>query len=189
MRQIEDKKVLRSHFKKLRRDMTDLQRANADKAVFNNFVCLEEFQNCKKLLIYISSSIEVDTSAIIREAFKREIEVYCPRCVKGTNEMIFYKINAKSDIERGAYDILEPKKYCAAVQGLEGALCVVPALSIDKSGVRLGFGMGYYDRFLGNNKILSAGLCYENCLSNQLPVREFDVKVDILVTDGRTERF
>ncbi len=188
MCKVTDKAVLRKRFKSVRLDMSADYRNACDKSICGNFLSLSEYKKCKDMLVYVSSDIEVSTTDIITSAFF-EKKVLCPRCVSGTNKMNFYVISDFSQLERGAYGIFEPNIRCEMRRVFENAVCIVPGLAFDFRGYRLGFGKGYYDRFLSNFDGTKIGLCYECCLNEVLPNDKYDIKVDILVTEKRVIRF
>lgn len=184
-----DKAKLRKKFKDIRINTSSTQRHLADKNISEKFLTLEEYKQCSALLVYVSSDIEVSTKEIMEVAFT-EKKVYCPKCVKGTSIMYFYRIHNFSQLERGAFGILEPVVDCEICRNFDDdALCIVPALSYDKNGFRLGFGKGFYDRFLADFKGRKIGLCYESCLSEQLPKDKYDINVNKLVTENSIYTF
>jgi 5-formyltetrahydrofolate cyclo-ligase len=99
--------------------------------------------------------------------------------------MEFYRIQSTDDLSVGSYGILEPDGSSEMYSGGALSLCVVPALSYDFSGYRLGFGKGYYDRFLADFDGEKVGLCYESCLIRSLPHDDFDICADWLVTENK----
>ena len=159
-----DKKALRKHFKEIRLSMSAEERKQADVAVQQAFLDSEEYKSCTTVLAYVSSDIEVSTAEIVRKALKSKI-VLCPRCEKNGNIMYFYRINSTYDLKEGRFGIFEPDESCEKNCVFDNALCIVPALSYDKDGYRLGFGMGFYDRFLADYNGMKLGLCYDNCMS------------------------
>ena len=121
-------------------------------------------------------------SLIEREALKSKI-VLCPRCEKNGNIMYFYRINSTYDLKEGRFGIFEPDESCEKYCVFDNALCIVPALSYDKDGYRLGFGMGFYDRFLADYNGMKLGLCYDNCMSESFCHDGYDISVDKVFTD------
>ncbi|MGN0601781.1 MAG: 5-formyltetrahydrofolate cyclo-ligase [Oscillospiraceae bacterium] len=180
---ITDKKALRKHFKQVRKTMTLHQRRVCDIEIFNKVINLKEYKNSKEILLYVSSEIEVDTYMLADYSFKTGKNVLVPRCLPDSNDMEFYHINDFSDLEKGAFGIFEPKEYCTEIKNFENPICIVPALSYDERGYRLGFGKGFYDKYLAEFHGIKLGICYENCMSRQLPFDEYDVSADIVVTD------
>lgn len=138
------------------------------------------------VFIYYSSGTEVDTSSIIRFAIENGIDVALPRCRDTDGIMDFYII---SDIDKqlvkGMFSLMEPDiDKCKKALHSEQSLCIVPGLAFDKAGCRIGYGKGYYDRFLYEFKGKSIGLCYNACLCDELPFDKYDCKVDIIVTEN-----
>jgi 5-formyltetrahydrofolate cyclo-ligase len=88
------------------------------------------------------------------------------------------------DLEDGAYGIKEPKGNCELFSGREKSLCILPALAFDRAGYRLGYGGGYYDRFLFRFNLTTVGLVYEEFLFDELPKDEHDKKASILIKEG-----
>ena len=184
-----DKKSLREFYKNIRKNTSAEKRKKDDLKITENFLSLDEYRRCKNLLAYVSTEIEVSTEDIITNSFQVK-NVFCPRCVKGTSTMFFYRVENFSQLEKGAYGISEPVEECEKyTDSYADSVCIVPALSYDKSGYRLGFGKGYYDRFLEDFKGIKIGICYESCLSDKLPADRYDINVNILVTEKNVYRF
>ena len=103
--------------------------------------------------------------------------------------MDFYFIKSYDDLSPGKYGILEPvpERCEKAVDFLRG-LCLVPGLSFDLQGYRLGFGKGYYDRFLSDFGGTTVGICYSKCTMGELPRGTFDRAVDIVLTEKFSNR-
>ncbi len=180
----ERKRALRAQFKRLRAECPAQLKREMDKKLFERFVSLEEYAACDTLFAYISGEIECDTSAIILRALADGKRVAVPRCAERTNEISFYFINSYDDLEKGKYGILEPKtEVCERAEDFSRGLCLVPGLSFDLQGYRLGFGKGYYDRFLSRFGGVTAGICYAKCTLTELPRGAFDRAVDILITE------
>ena len=177
-----DKKELRRKFKNIRISMHKTEREKSDQLINDKFLLLNEYKECEDLLVYVSSEIEVSTQKIISNSLK-EKRVLCPRCVPGTNLMYFYRIQNIDQLKTGSFGILEPDLSCEKIDDFKNPLCVVPALSYDHLGYRLGFGKGFYDRFLRDFKGISVGLCYDCCVTDELPSDDFDICVYKLITE------
>ncbi|MCM1364038.1 MAG: 5-formyltetrahydrofolate cyclo-ligase [Faecalibacterium sp.] len=182
------KAELRRYFKQIRRQMTDKQRL--DNEIFKLLINCEPYTSSDVIFTYVSSQGEVDTRKLIAYALTHGKAVAVPKCETQKCTMKFYLISSMDDLIVGAYDILEPDiDKCAPAQQSECSLCIVPGLSFDKCGYRLGFGKGYYDRFLADFKGSALGLCYENCLSDELIINEFDKQVSVLITEKYIYKF
>ena len=141
------------------------------------------------LLIYVSTPIEVDTFRIIRQAWEDGKRVAVPRCVPDTRNMEFYYIDSTDELSPGMFGVLEPEvnpERLYAERG--GGLCIVPAFSYDWRGYRLGYGKGYYDRFLSRFEGNMVGICYSECVQRSLPHGRFDRPVELLVTESYLRR-
>lgn len=184
------KKELRSHFKQKRLSMTPEQKQHMDKQITELFLNSKEYKTCETLLCFVSTDIEVSTREILERSFG-EKNVLCPRCEGNSSNgiMFFYKVNSFDELTSGKMGILEPSPKSPKVTSFENALCVLPGLSFDKNGYRLGFGGGYYDRFLVGFNGIKAGVCYESCVCDELEHNSYDIKADMLFTDKTIYRF
>ena len=93
----------------------------------------------------------------------------------------FRFVNSIDELQTGAYGIFEPRENAAKATFTERTLCVVPALAVDKEGFRLGYGKGYYDRFLCDFKGLSACALLNGFSCESLPHDENDIPVNIII--------
>jgi len=183
-----EKKKLRDEFKKHRREMPKSEKASRDFEILNRIIALSEYKEAKMLLTYVSTDIEVDTKALIEGALLDGKAVLVPKCVDGKIDMKFHKITSFSDLKPGAFGVLEPEN-CEEVNEFHDAVCILPGLGFDLQGYRLGYGKGYYDRFLANFKGKNIGVCYNICLKTLLPHGKYDKMVDVLVTEKFVKRF
>ena len=146
------KTELRQKYRSLRQSMSPEIKAQKDEAIAAQVRRLWQYQRNSILLIYVSTSIEVDTFRIIRQAIEDGKKVAVPRCIPNTRNMEFYYIDSTDDLAPGMFGVLEPEAQPDRLyQEKDGGLCIVPAFSYDWRGFRLGYGKGYYDRFLGVN--------------------------------------
>ncbi|MGN1133878.1 MAG: 5-formyltetrahydrofolate cyclo-ligase [Oscillospiraceae bacterium] len=182
---IKDKNALRKEYKALRNGMSLHQRRTADIEIFKNARELEAFQQAEEVLIYVSSAIEVDTYMLADYCFECRKKLYSPKCIPNSNDMIFYETESFDDLEKGSFGIYEPCEQCRKMNETEHPVCIVPGLAFDKRGYRLGFGKGFYDKFLAEFKGIKIGLCYDDCVTESLPKDAYDVPVDILVTENQ----
>ncbi len=180
----EEKRKKRAHYKKLRASCPAGVKARLDEALQQQVLSLEEYKNCQTLFIFVSSPIECDTSKIISDAFSQGKRVAVPRCADKSGKMDFYYIRSVSDLSPGTFSLLEPNpETCEKVTDFSSGLCIVPGLCFDLEGYRVGFGKGYYDRFLDDFKGVTAGICYSKYTEKQLPRGTHDRHTDILVTE------
>ncbi len=173
------KKELRTELLQRRRGLDKNTMKKNDEAIYNNIKRLPQLKSARKVLCYISTEIEVGTRTLISELIAEGKNVYAPRC-KG-KEMRFFRLFSSDDVKAGAFGIPEPVGN-DEITDFSESVCIVPALSFDKNGYRLGYGGGYYDRFLLSYSGVAVGICYDGFIS-EVPREEHDLPVDILVTE------
>lgn len=175
---------LRSRFRRIRETMTDRDKQCKDAKILHNLCILNSYKKSKTVFTYVSKNIEVDTYEIIKKSWHDGKRVAIPACTKEDRIMDFYYINSFDDMEKGTFGLLEPNKLkCEKVKNLSEGICIVPGFCFDYKTYRLGYGYGYYDRFLQKFGGKTIGICYSNCIIPQLPHGKFDKPVDILITD------
>ncbi len=175
---ISDKSALRKELIARRKEMPRDIRAAADRDIFLKLKPLLDAAD--GVFTYVSTDIEVSTRGIMEYCFERSIPVFCP--VSGDTELLFYRVNGFSELAPGRYGILEPINRDAPARGGAGILCVVPALCADETGLRLGYGKGYYDRFLSGFKGKSVVVCYRS-FKMRVPAEPHDKRADMVVFD------
>ena len=160
------------------------ERVSSDVAIFEKFISLSEFKSAELVLCYAAADYEVDCDRIADYALKSNKAVAFPLCKPNSGELDYYKVSALSQLETGYYNIRAPKPDMAEkVTRFDNAIVVVPAICYDENGYRLGYGGGYYDRFLKNNSLFSVGLCYNTLMQKSLPIEKHDKGVNIIVTE------
>lgn len=180
----EKKKSLRARFKKLRESCPKDVKQRLDGELTERFLSLEEYKNCKTLFAFLSMPIECDTHRIIEQAFADGKIVAVPKCINKGGDMAFYYIQSFDDLVSGMYGILEPdENKCEKVTDFSEGLCIVPGLCFDLQRYRIGFGKGYYDRFLNDFKGVTVGICFTKYMVSELPRGAHDRNTDILVTE------
>ena len=182
-----DKATLRSHHMELRDSLDLSSREELDQKIFSHLSKVEVFSNAGLVLTYVSYRSEVDTHAIINALLKEGRRVAVPRCDKKKHTMSFFELSSFDDLEPGAHNILEPKKSlvkAVTVPDMIGSACLVPGLIFDTRGRRIGYGGGYYDRFLAFYPGEKIGLARNSQIcGNGLPQESTDVPLDYVVTE------
>jgi 5-formyltetrahydrofolate cyclo-ligase len=146
------------------------------------------FINADSVLCYVSTPEEVSTDDLIR-LLQTDFKVKTlavPR-VSG-DEMDFYVIHSREDLEPGHFGILEPKAHCEPFRSYRNTICITPGLIFTEDGYRLGYGKGYYDKFFEEHpELLKIGLSFENNIhpKNFMKIDKFDIPVDIIITERR----
>jgi 5-formyltetrahydrofolate cyclo-ligase len=165
---------------KARRESAGAAAALKDAAVFEKLVRLDAFAGADLVLTYISGRFEADTRRLIDHCLRVGKPVAAPVAFPG-GEMTFYAIGSPDDIIPGARGFCEPVRV-RPVSATARTLCVVPALAFNGENYRLGYGGGYYDRYLSGFGGFSAGLCHNEFILD-IPVGDNDIRVDLVISD------
>ena len=168
---VEEKKALREKMKTIRDAIPEETRKEEDRILTDTILQTPFYAQAKWILTYVSFGSEVDTHALIRSALKDRKRVFVP-CVKD-KAMDFYEIEALTDLAPGTMGI-DRAEECAVF---------VPGLAFDRNCHRIGYGGGYYDRFLASfRKKMAVGLCYTEQVQEAIPCLPEDMQTDIVVT-------
>ena len=143
------KNELRKKYKQARKNISE--KRSKDKLI-NEFLCnMECYKSCDMVLFYAALDDEVNLDLSIKASLDYGKKVALPVCIDNKGKMQYYYIRSLDDIKIGAFGVREPDvNFCTLVDDYTDAICIVPAIAFDKSGYRLGYGKGYYDRFLCN---------------------------------------
>lgn len=178
------KTALRQNIKQMRSGLDPEVKKRMDDSITDTFLSGTSYTRSDVILTYVSTDIEVNTEAIILAALGDGKRVACPRCIDGTREMDFYFIESLDELKPRTFGVREPDADASRIYDGKGRpVCIVPGLSFDRWGYRLGYGKGYYDRFLSRYKGWTVGLCYSACVQYKLPHGRFDRPVDRLITE------
>jgi len=184
----EQKAQLRKIILKRRNELTATEVEQKSAAIASKLFNLDFFKEAKTVMFYCSMPGEVDTKSMIRKALNLGKRVFLPCINEKSKTLKALEFNVSSDVlEKGPYGIYQPKqnaKKRSAVKHFD--IVFVPAIAFDESGYRIGFGHGYYDRFLAtNNFAVSVGLAYSFAVVEFVPREYFDVSVNVLLTEEK----
>ena len=184
MEDSEKKKALRDLLLE-RRDNTshDLLKI-ASKKIQKKLDKIFAFKNAKKIGVYYPIGSEIFTQDIIQELLSKGKEVFLPKVMGESME--FRKIIDFSSLEPGNFDIMEPKEECPVDNNLD--VILVPTVGISQIGVRLGYGYGFYDRFLAKNKTVAISLTLEKQIIKNIPKSEHDIIMNWIVTEDKMKK-
>lgn len=174
----------------LRRSFKAIRKAVDNKSACSHSIAqalfdTEPYKSAKLVLCYSSFGDEVSTDYIIDRSLKAGKRVALPYCVDKNGAMEFYEITCPDDLIKGSFGISEPDTtLCPKIKSFDNSIIIVPALAFDKRGYRLGYGKGYYDRFLEKYSLISIGLCYNMLMVDELPVDKYDKSVNYVITEN-----
>ena len=176
------KDMLRRIYRAKRREMSTDARREQDIELCRIISELPEFNAAETVLLYAPLGAETDVLFLAEIAKKRGKRLAFPLCNTKNKTMTFHYAENISDLEVGAYGIREPKAD-AEIYGGEPAVCILPGLAFDVYGNRLGYGGGYYDKYLAENSVFSIAPVRDGFLSDDaLPVDGHDRKCDMIIT-------
>ncbi|MBU2615392.1 MAG: 5-formyltetrahydrofolate cyclo-ligase [Elusimicrobia bacterium] len=182
-----EKAIIRQRIAVLRDNWPEKERIKMNKLIEKNVYGLKEFEKAKAVMLFVPFRSEVDTLPIIKTALKLKKRVILPRVEKTLAEkkLLAIEINdVKKDLKTGAYGILEPFKKAKEVTPEEIELVFVPGIAFDKKGSRIGYGGGYYVRFLKNIPLSKRiGIAYSFQLAGNIPSTKHDLKVAKVLTE------
>lgn len=190
----EKKRKIRQEFLKKRNNLSRDEIKSKSEKIEKRLFALPEFQRAKTVMFYVSFRSEVETEKMTRNALKLKKKIVIP-VVHGEKIVVSEIKNLKKELTKGSFGIKEPKKeFRRRVNQKEIDLVVVPGVVFDKRGGRLGYGRGYYDRFLRSKSIRSRisrsrqcaliGLAFDLQIARKIPLVEEDMKVDKIVTES-----
>ena len=142
---------------------------------------INAFRDAQKIGLYYPIGSEILTQDIIQELLSNGKDVFLPKVIG--KKMEFRKISNFSSLEKGSFDIMEPKDDCQVDNVLE--VVIVPTVGISPSGVRLGYGHGFYDRFLAEHKVTTISLTLEKQIVKNIPKSEHDIIINWIITEDR----
>ncbi|MBP3459396.1 MAG: 5-formyltetrahydrofolate cyclo-ligase [Lachnospiraceae bacterium] len=175
--------------KKLREALSSDERLYLAQKIMETAASHSDFEKAENLLVYMYTGSEVRTDGIINCGFQRGKRVFVPR-VSG-REMEFYEIRDLKECIPGFMGILEPPEDAQPFvfgkkMKREDTLMILPGLAFDEKGKRLGYGGGFYDRYLAKHPdCIKMGIAYDFQCREEVPTEETDICADIIITEKR----
>lgn len=176
------KEQLRLRMKQLRSAMTQNQIEEKSNYIADRLFTMAPYSNADCVMTYLSAFHEPDTLRIIRHCFAAGKRIVVPISETQSHTLRLSYIDSLSCLKSGAYGILEPETEVPALPDAPD-LILVPGVAFDRHGGRLGFGVGYYDRFLASCRAVKVGLCYDFQLIDRIPCDTHDIPMDYILTE------
>ncbi len=174
---------LRERCRVFRKSLDPTEKAAMDSQIAERVKKLYQYRSAKVIMVYVSTAIEVDTIQIIQNALQDGKKVAVPRCIPQTRQMEFHFITSLDQLTPGSFSVLEPPAHYPVVVDFSAALMLVPGFLFDCFGYRLGYGKGYYDRYMSRFNGASVGLCYAAELRPHMYHGRYDRAVDTIVSE------
>ena len=177
------KQELRALIKEKRAKISPEEKKQRDAAIRARILASPVFLEASSLLIYAPREQEINLLPLCRAAWERGIPVGFPRCDTATSTLQFCCLEPNGRLVKGAYGIYEPPIDAPPCPIDAHTLCILPGLTFDPTGGRLGYGKGYYDRFLATFPGVRAAAIYESLLVKHVPTEPHDRPVALLFTE------
>ena len=183
------KKEIRQRLLAMRSACPKEERARQSAEIARLVAAHPAYHGCGTLFSYVPFRQEVDTWPLMRIALAEGKTVAVPK-VEG-REMTFYRITGEDDLVPGSFGILEPKENCPAVSPASDDVMLLPGAAFDREGHRIGYGGGFYDRYLEKHpEPVKIGICFDFQLVDAIPAETFDQAADAVIcpaTDNMRE--
>mgnify|MGYP001592007099 CR=1 FL=1 len=154
-------------------------------SIFTKLINSEFYKKATVIFIFVNFGNEVNTHQIINRAISDNKIICVPRIPSKATGIEIFKINNLSELKSGYYGILEPLENCPKVAIENVDLIIMPGVAFDRHGGRIGYGAGFYDKFLNktNKKIDRIALAYQFQVLDEVPMNELDATIDGIITE------
>ena len=177
------KQAIRSEVAARVKNLSPVYCREADEAICRSLLQSQLYQKARTVLCYVGRPSEINTMSLLRTALQDGKLLALPLCTPEKGVMEVRQISGLGDLVTGRFHILAPKLQCPLVSPEDIDLAVVPCATASTQGARLGYGGGYYDRVLLQTRCPVVALCRTQLLREDIPMEEFDVVMDYLVTE------
>lgn len=181
---MEDKKTLRQVGKQLLQRLSDQEKEQVTKQIHHHLFESDQWKHASVIGCTISQSHEIDTHTIIKKAWEEQKRVVVPKCIAHQKELVFRELLSFEQLETVYFGLKEPiESETKEVTKDTIELMLVPGLIFDSSGYRIGYGGGFYDRYLKHFKNKTIALATESQLVDEVPISTYDIPVHHLITE------
>lgn len=180
------KTQIRETYLQKRREIPPEEKRAREDLLCECFLNSASYKYYDTLLLYSPKPDEIDITRVAEKALSDGKRVAYPRCIPGSRLMEFHFVDKDTVFSCGAFGISEPSEDSPVydVNSRGCAVCLIPAIVFDKSGYRIGYGGGYYDRFLSRFSGTLAGVAFSDFIIDRLPRGKFDLQADMIFTEG-----
>lgn len=184
---MQTKKEIREYISKVKKAMVDKDIASFSEAIADQLLTSDEYRNNTNILVYVSYNQEVRTDRLIKQSIEDGKKVYVPKVFKDKDVkyMEFVQIKDYDDLAPGYMGIMEPvnNNYTS----LKDGLLVMPGIAFDIQKNRIGYGGGFYDRYLQQHMsdFYKIAICYDFQVVEHIMSEAFDIKPDKIITEKR----
>jgi len=176
------KNELRRKYSSQRASIPDQLHHEASEKIAKHFLESDIYKNADTVLMYLSINREVRTRTLVDRILSDGKRLALPVCFDN-GKMIFKYIDSRDKLVKGKFSAPEPDDTCEEYRGGVPTVCVIPAIAFDRQGFRLGYGKGYYDRYLSRFDVVRVGFSFEELLVDSLPHGKYDAACDAVITE------
>ena len=179
---MDSKKDIRKKIFAERKLRTDEQIRSMSLTITERVIALPAFKNASRILVYADYNHEVVTEYLIKEAWKAGKEVAVPKVVG--KDMVFYKLTDFSQLEPGYFGIPEPVS--GEIVDWPQALMIMPGVAFDRNNHRVGYGGGFYDRFIEHlrDDAITIGIAFDLQVFDSIPKENHDAQLNYVITEN-----
>lgn len=178
------KKELRQKYRALRDSFGEEFIQKTSESACQNLININEFINADTVLLYHPTKNEISPLPLFELCLKMGKTVAFPVCKTENSTLIYKKISKLDDLSPSTFGLLEPTEDCEEIHCSKNTICIVPALLFSREGHRIGYGKGFYDRFLANFEGTSVGFSYSLTLCDEIPEDKYDIPLNMIVTES-----
>ena len=180
-----EKKRLRKAMKEKLVEMSDETYWQFSNAIHNQLISLSNWQKAETIAVTISTGKEVDTKKLIEKAWFEKKRIVVPKCDPTSNSMVFRELTSFKQLEHVFYNLLEPKvEETNIIDSNDIDLMIVPGVCFNREGYRIGYGGGYYDRYLLNFNSTTVSLSFSFQIVDDLQIEAHDIPVSTIITES-----
>lgn len=178
------KRKLRLQILERLNQLSEEEKTEIENLLISHLIHSKLFQKSSVIGTTFSQLFEWNTKPIMEKAWEENKTVVVPKTYPMKRQLTFFEVHKDSELEVGYGNILEPKEeYSKKYDKNEIDLLIVPGIVFDEYGYRIGFGGGYYDRFLTDYKRTTVSIASKRQMIEKIPIQPYDIPVDFLVTE------
>ena len=178
----EEKQRLRQTMRTLEQQLSDKYKSASSRAICAHLLAMPEYQAADTVFCFVGTAKEIDTRPILEHALQTGKRLCVPLCT-APGIMELREIGSLNDLIPGSYGIMEPKADSPIINTDDVDFAILPCLTCNHAGQRLGKGGGYYDRFLSHYRSGTVLLCREKLIRDEIPVEPHDYPVPWVLTE------
>ena len=181
---MQTKAQLRQEMLRQRRLTPPEEKKRIDREITARFLQLDCFLRAERVFLYVSTPEEISTREILDACWQSGKIACVPKCLPG-HRMSARQISSVADLTEQTYGIPEPGAHCLEIPPEHIDLCIVPALACDRLGYRLGYGGGFYDRYLERfvTPVHTVAVAFDEQIAPEIPSELHDICPELVITD------